>query len=102
MNQEDNLLGIISSCWGGYYPTMDSIYHLNEDGIIFLLSLSFLLSFILHKFYSKTDFEISNDNQIETIEVKQYSFFAKTLVVFFIFVLISMPIFKLLNTGYFL
>ena len=102
MSQEDNLLGFLSSCWGSYYPTMDSIYHLSSDNIIILTFLSILISIILHSFFRKTDFKISNNNQIEVIEVKEYSFVTKTVVIFFILILSSTPIFKFLNTGYFL
>ncbi|KGL62252.1 hypothetical protein [Polaribacter sp. Hel1_85] len=102
MSQEDNLLGLLSSCWGGYYPTMDSIYHISSNKIIILTFLSILISIILHSFFRKKDFKISNNNQIEVIEVKEYSFVTKTVVIFFILILSSTPIFKFLNTGYFL
>lgn len=93
------ILKLIDVSW---YQQIDYSYYFNPKDLVFIIFLSFLISFILHKFYNKTDFEISNDNQIEVIEVRQYSFTTKVLVVFFIMVLISMPIFKLLKTGYFL
>lgn len=102
MNQEENLLGLLCTCWGGYYPNPDSIFQLSSDNIIILTFLSVLTSIILHNFFNKTDFKTSNNNQIEIIEVKEYSFVTKTIVVFFILIVVSMPIFKFLNTGYFL
>ena len=99
MTSLNNIL-INDGCFG--FSNMGSIYHLNEDGIILLSFLSILISIILHKFYNKTDFKILYDNQIEIVELKKYSLTTKTLAIFFILVLVSVPIFKLLNTGYFL
>lgn len=93
------ILKIIDISW---YQHIDYSYYFNPKDLVFIIVLSFLTSFILHKFYNRRNFEVSNGNQIEVIEIKQYSFATKTLAVFFIFILISMPIFKLLNTGYFL
>ena len=58
MSQEDNLLGLLSSCWGGYYPTMDSIYQLSSDGLIILIFLSILISIIFHNFFNFNIFNI--------------------------------------------
>lgn len=77
-------------------------YNLSFLELIIFFFLSILSSLILHKFFNKTEFKTSNNNKVETLEVKKYSFFTKTIVVFFILILVSMPFFKLLNTGYFL
>ena len=100
MNETNNLLSLVSHCWG--FPTMDSIYNLNVDALIFLTFSSFIICFIFDKYLNKTDFKVSIDQQIEIGETMQYSFLTKVLVLFFVLVLITMPIFKLLNTGYFL
>ena len=92
-------LNILDLTW---YLDLGNTYNLSFLELIIFFFLSILSSIILHKFFNKTEFKTSNNNKVETLEVKKYSFVTKTIVVFFILILVSMPIFKLLNTGYFL
>jgi hypothetical protein len=85
-----------------WYQTLDYFYNLNFNELLMLLFLSILISTVLHYFLNKKDLKVSVDNQIEVIETKKYSFITKTVVVFFILILSYIPVFKLLNTGYFL
>lgn len=98
MSEENNLLGLISQCFGT--PTIDWFYNLSLDDLLILIFASFIITIILQSFTNKIDYRDSNVGEV--IEVKQYPFAVKAITVFLILVLFSMPIFKLLNTGYFL
>ena len=99
MSEEGNLLGlVISHCFG--VPRLEWFYNLYLDDLLLLAFASFIITIILQSFTDKIDCRDSNIGEV--IEVKQYSFAVKTVTVFLILVLFSMPIFKLLNTGYFL
>ena len=70
-----------------WYQNLEYFYNLNFDDLIIISFLSIFISIILHNFFNKTDFKISNENQIEIIEVKKFSFVTKTIAVFFILIL---------------
>ena len=101
MTQKTDLRGLINNCCFGC-PDMDNIYFFNSENLIVILISSIIISIVLQKFFNNPNFKIANQKEDDVIEIKQYSFITKTLVVFFILILFFMPIFKLLNTGYFL
>lgn len=83
-----------------WYQELEYLYNLSTSELVFLSVLSITASIVLHLFFHKKEYTIALETDV--IEVKNYSFVTKTIVIFFILVLITMPIFKLLNTGYFL
>tara|TARA_R110001606_G_C15187174_1_gene630079 strand:- start:555 stop:842 length:288 start_codon:yes stop_codon:yes gene_type:complete len=85
-----------------WYQILDYFYNIEFEEFLILFILSIFISTILHFFYNKISFNVSNDNNIEIREVQKYSLVTKTITVFLILILISMPVFKLLKTGYFL
>ena len=101
MQDKDDLLNLVfDGCFG--YADINSIYNLSFDELFIFFVLSFCISIALHKFYNNSYYKISKQNQIEIIKIREYSFVSKIVVVFLVLILTSMPIFKLLNLGYFL
>ncbi len=76
-------------------------YELDSIEIVFITILSLLIVFLLEPSYRKFNSSV-NVTESDSFTIRKYSFFTRFLIIFFILILIVTPIFKLLNTSYFI
>jgi hypothetical protein len=101
MNESNELLSLL--CFNPLdINTILSIgYHLNLTELIIIGLASILMAVIFHGSFKNYSIVPIEEAESDTIPLKQYTIGTKMITSFIILVVISMPLFKLLNGFYF-